>query len=683
MRIYHYTDDWDESSVTWNNRPSIEDPDNYIDVDSKIGENVNYEIDITRLIQGSNSTNACFYIRILDQSYSGTNYRLVNIASSESSSTGLVPQLVLEYTTPPSYSVAFSCDTEKGSISGETSQTLSYGFSSTEVSAVSKDGYGFVDWRDANGTFISSDNPFSLSNVISDTTVYAYFIEDLNVSFITDGNGTISGEAEQSVSYGNSASAIKAVPNEFYSFSKWVDSNGTKISTSNPLTLSGVTKDITIKAVFAEHLYINFTTSGNGAISGSALQRIKKGSSTQFVTAVPDEGYDFVRWQNSDGTFKSYYNPLKLQYVQNDTTISAVFVSTDSKELLTVSPSRDAFIRKDGDNPDIANTNYGSETSLRIKNNYSFSYSKNYWRTLVHFSGVQDTIRNNKVTNIKEAIESVSLQLYHKPGGSNQNCYQTPNVYWNNNEWSESEVTWNNAPSNSSKYSRLILKDSGDDQDISFDVTDMFFSEYSESNGEAGFMIRFGLFNNGNNLEFASKEYSDEKYHPYLRIVLKSFNVSFLTDGKGTVSGETSQVVVYGSNTSAIEAVGKPGYQFVKWVDAAGGQYSTENPLTITNVTEKITLTAVFEEDSSTGIGDAEYDKLTVYPNPTTGVINIDLDSGGQQVVLSVYSLTGKLLYSNPSFYGGEVDLSELNKGIYILKLSSNDKTKLTKLIKK
>lgn len=69
------------------------------------------------------------------------------------------------------------------------------------------------------------------------------------------------------------------------------------------------------------------------------------------------------------------------------------------------------------------------------------------------------------------------------------------------------------------------------------------------------------------------------------------FIVSFVAGTNGEISGTPSQLVVSGGNTTPVTAVPNNGYQFSSWT---GDHSGTENPLTITNVTANMTITASF-----------------------------------------------------------------------------------------
>jgi|GEM_PF-5914026 len=75
--------------------------------------------------------------------------------------------------------------------------------------------------------------------------------------------------------------------------------------------------------------------------------------------------------------------------------------------------------------------------------------------------------------------------------------------------------------------------------------------------------------------------------------------------------------------------------------------------------------------------------EVKVYPNPTQDFVNVNL-SGGEAETIGVYDVQGRLLKEvNPdTFIGGTVriDLSDLTKGIYFIRINDTHVKKITKL---
>ena len=76
---------------------------------------------------------------------------------------------------------------------------------------------------------------------------------------------------------------------------------------------------------------------------------------------------------------------------------------------------------------------------------------------------------------------------------------------------------------------------------------------------------------------------------------INTYPVTFQTDGTpgATLTGLTSQTINHGSNCTPVTTQAPTGYHFVKWTKG-GADYSINNPLTVTNVTEAMTLVATF-----------------------------------------------------------------------------------------
>ena len=70
-------------------------------------------------------------------------------------------------------------------------------------------------------------------------------------------------------------------------------------------------------------------------------------------------------------------------------------------------------------------------------------------------------------------------------------------------------------------------------------------------------------------------------------------------------------------------------------------------------------------------------DNPAIFPNPTRGVIKI---SGYRIDKIEIHSISGAMVRS--SFNENQIDLSDLNNGIYLMKITYNDKLYVKKIIK-
>ena len=122
------------------------------------------------------------------------------------------------------------------------------------------------------------------------------------LTYIAGENGRIVGNAEQTVVGGESGTEVTAIANYGYAFVKWSDG-----ATTASRTDKNVSGDIEVTATFEKtetpppvvYCNVSYSAGAGGSISGETAQRVESGKNAQTVTAVPDEGYRFVKW--SDG----------------------------------------------------------------------------------------------------------------------------------------------------------------------------------------------------------------------------------------------------------------------------------------------------------------------------------------------------------------------------------------------
>jgi hypothetical protein len=77
-----------------------------------------------------------------------------------------------------------------------------------------------------------------------------------------------------------------------------------------------------------------------------------------------------------------------------------------------------------------------------------------------------------------------------------------------------------------------------------------------------------------------------------------------------------------------------------------------------------------------------EAQKFTVFPNPTSNLVNVVGFNETQTVTYQLFTIEGKMIKSG-TLENGQVHLSELPKGMYLLQLASDGKSETKKIIKK
>ncbi|AKC82840.1 hypothetical protein IMCC26134_08760 [Verrucomicrobia bacterium IMCC26134] len=201
-----------------------------------------------------------------------------------------------------------------GSLAGTTPQTVDHGASGSAVTAVPVANYHFVNWSDGVLTAARTDG-----NVTANQSVTATFaIDTFTLSYTADANGSLTGTASQTVTYGSSGTTITAVPAPGYRFVNWSDG-----STANPRTDTNVTGDLSATANYEIGGYtLTYTSGANGSLTGTTPQTVNYNASGTAVAAVANAGYHFVGW--SDG---STANPRTDGNVTTSLSVTANFES--------------------------------------------------------------------------------------------------------------------------------------------------------------------------------------------------------------------------------------------------------------------------------------------------------------------------------------------------------------------
>ena len=185
------------------------------------------------------------------------------------------------------------------------------------------DGYHFTGWT---GDYTGTDNPLLISKVSSNMNITANF--DVNtagqctVTFTADSGGTINGVASQYISAGGDCSPVTAAPFVGYSFSAWT---GDHTGTENPLTITGVTKNMIIDSNFQTQTFtVTFTAGSGGTPTGQTTQTVPYGGNSSPVGAIPNDGFYFTGWS---GDYTGRANPLIITGVTKDMNMTANFNS--------------------------------------------------------------------------------------------------------------------------------------------------------------------------------------------------------------------------------------------------------------------------------------------------------------------------------------------------------------------
>lgn len=80
------------------------------------------------------------------------------------------------------------------------------------------------------------------------------------------------------------------------------------------------------------------------------------------------------------------------------------------------------------------------------------------------------------------------------------------------------------------------------------------------------------------------------------------------------------------------------------------------------------------KKTGGTAINDVEQlSSFNLYPNPAANVLNVDLGNGKNAQSASVVDLMGRVMIQNRAVNKNQVDISDLAKGVYMIRLSQKD----------
>ncbi len=183
------------------------------------------------------------------------------------------------------YTVSPSTD-GNGTISPSTPQPVTYG-NTTQFTITPNAGYSIASVSGTCGGTLSGDT-YTTNEILANCTVVANFsINTYTVSPSTDGNGTISPNTPQGVTYDNTTQ-FTVTPNTGYTASVGGTCGGTLNGTT--YTTSAITADCSVVANFTINTYtVTPSTNGAGTISPSTPQPVTYDNTIQF-TVTPTTG---------------------------------------------------------------------------------------------------------------------------------------------------------------------------------------------------------------------------------------------------------------------------------------------------------------------------------------------------------------------------------------------------------
>ncbi|MCX6879634.1 MAG: InlB B-repeat-containing protein [Verrucomicrobia bacterium] len=173
-------------------------------------------------------------------------------------------------------------------------------------------GYTFDGWFSDSGltTLFNFSTP-----ITAHTTLYAKWLVNYTVTFQSNGGSTV---PSQTVGSGNTATQPANPTRTGYTFVEWC--SDLELTTSFNFG-TPIIADTMLYANWQINSYtLTYGAGAGGWIDGTTLQTVEYGASGTAVTAVPDSGYQFVKWSD-----QSWTNPRTDSNVTADIGVTAIF----------------------------------------------------------------------------------------------------------------------------------------------------------------------------------------------------------------------------------------------------------------------------------------------------------------------------------------------------------------------
>lgn len=458
----------------------------------------------------------------------------------------------------------------------------------------------------------TGEGEYAFDAVYDHHTVKVYLTKiEYDVTYAAGANGSITGDASQSVPHGTSASAVQAVADEAYHFTTWSDA----VLTPGRID-SMVTAAISVEATFelddVPTYTLTYTADANGTISGDATQEdVPEGTDGTPVTAVPNADYHFVSW--NDG----YTNrAIRTDVLVNaDVTAQAVFAADVTWDLTYTAGAGGSISGDlsqevlDGENGTLVTAvpeaghqfaNWSDDRvvaprrDLNVKGDISVTayFDEDPIYDLTYTAGTGGTISGTASQRVVSGGRGTMVTAVPSAG------YVF--VAWSDGKSTASRIEVgvgaNVAVSASFALANMSLRyraigggtiSGSNPQTVAYGANGTEVEAVPDANH------RFSVWSD----EVATAKRTDLVVHANIRVharfALDEHTLTYSAGSGGTLRGDASQSIKYGRQGMPVTAIPAPGYHFTQWSDAVMTARRRE-----VNVTDNIAVTASFAADT-------------------------------------------------------------------------------------
>ncbi|GFO65098.1 InlB B-repeat-containing protein [Geomonas paludis] len=460
--------------------------------------------------------------------------------------------------TPQTYTIA-TTTTGSGTLSCTPAASASFGTpvsctatatAGNHVATATVDG---LNQATAGGTsYTYSFGPLDADHTIA----VAFDINNYQLTFTVDGNGSITGSSNQNVDHGGTAAAVTAVPGTGSHFVNWTGNNGFVTTTANPLTVTDVAAGLVVTAHFALDTYLVTPASPvNGRIIPSSPQTVAYQGATTF-TLVPDTGYQVASAAGCGGTL-------------NGTTYTTGAITGNCSISASFTPIRYT----------IATTS-GSGGSITCTPAATADYN--------------GTVSCTALADSSYHIANVTVDTVNQPAaaGTSSFSYQFAAINANHDLRAGFAINSYTVSYTAGDHGTLTeaatqsVDHGGSTAAVSaVPATGYHFLGWTGSNGFTSSANPLVLTGVTGNMALSAA------------FAINSYTVSYTAGDHGTLTGTAAQSVDHGGSTAAVSAVAATGYHFLGWT-GSNGFTSSANPLVLAGVTGNVAVSATFGIDT-------------------------------------------------------------------------------------
>lgn len=146
-----------------------------------------------------------------------------------------------------------------------------------------------------------------------------------------------------------------------------------------------------------------------------------------------------------------------------------------------------------------------------------------------------------------------------------------------------------------------------------------------------------------------------------------------------------------GTGSISITVTGGTGNYTFGWFDGSSGTsvsglYTGNYPLTVTDLNGCILDTSIYVNLNTVGISETELSDLEIFPNPTRGILNVNLQlSSSSKIELEVFDISGRKLMARSidrtTELKTQLDLSQLPTSPVWIKVTTNERSFYKKVV--